>query len=119
MLLLLLLAELWGRKRPAIFGPIGAAFLTRPPLAFVGPVFALWYLWPAFRERGLTLAQRVRVLPWRDWGWLALVRARVRVLPALQRHPVRLADGVRLRARSAPRMVALRDQGCSRSPMSG
>ena len=107
MLLLLLLAELWGRKRPAIFGLlIGAAFLTRPPLAFVGPVFALWYLWPPSGSAASRWRSECACSRGGTGAGSRSVRARVRVLPALQRHPVRLADGVRLRARSAPRWLA-------------
>jgi hypothetical protein len=73
MLLLLLLGELWGRRRAVVFGLlIGAAFLTRPPLAFVAPVFALWVLAPTLRERGRPAAAWVRELPWREWVSLAI-----------------------------------------------
>jgi hypothetical protein len=51
---------------------IGAAFLTRPPLAFVAPVFGLWYLWPAIRERGRSAAHVLRGLPWPAWAYLAI-----------------------------------------------
>jgi hypothetical protein len=78
-LLLLLLGELWGKQRPLVFGLlIGAAFLTRPPLAFVAPVFGLWYLWPAMRDRGRSAAAVIRGLPWPEWSLLA-----VGLLPAV------------------------------------
>src|SRR6185503_5804335 len=40
---LLLLAEMFGRRRAVLMGLlVGAAFLTRAPLAFAGPALALW-----------------------------------------------------------------------------
>ncbi len=80
LLTLLVLRELFGRRRALLIGLLaGAAFLTRPPTVFAGPVFALWapgaeVLW----ERGQALADRVRRLPIRAW---ALMLAGV--LPAL------------------------------------
>jgi hypothetical protein len=73
MLLLLLLAEVFGRKRAFIAGLLlGAAFLTRPPLAFVAPVFAIWYLGRPLRQRAFSVGQRIRLMPWRQWLMLGL-----------------------------------------------
>jgi hypothetical protein len=73
ILTLLCLIELWGRRRAWLVGLLaGAAFLTRAPLAFAIPFYALlladqpWYWRPPW------------ALPWRHWAWLALG-----VLPAL------------------------------------
>lgn len=45
ILTLLILLELWGSKRPWLVGLLaGAAFLTRPPLAFAVPILALFWL---------------------------------------------------------------------------
>ena len=61
------LIELWGGRRAWLIGLLaGAAFLTRAPLAFAIPFYAL-LLMPASRE-----------IPWRRWTWLA-----VGVAPAL------------------------------------
>jgi hypothetical protein len=67
-LLLLTLHETWGRQRAWLIGLLlGAAFLTRPPIAFVAPVYAVWWAWPALTERGRPIAERIRALPWRRW----------------------------------------------------
>lgn len=61
-LTLLLIAELFGRRRAALMGLlIGAAFLTRAPLAFAGPFVALWLVpsGPGWLE-----------IPWRRWAGL-------------------------------------------------
>jgi len=45
ILTLLLLAEMFGRKRALLMGLlVGAGFLTRAPLAFAGPALALWFV---------------------------------------------------------------------------
>ncbi len=57
------LIELWGQRRAWLIGlAAGAAFLTRAPLAFALPFYALMVVdgWMP------------GVLPWRRWGWLAL-----------------------------------------------
>jgi hypothetical protein len=75
ILTLLLLAELFGKQRAAILGLlVGAAFLTRAPVAFAAPAVALWLV-PAVPEvavGGRSLGDRVRVLPWESWGWFGL-----------------------------------------------
>jgi hypothetical protein len=58
------LIELWGHRRAWLIGLLaGAAFLTRAPLAFAVPFYAL-LLWDTPR---LTLDG----IPWRRWAWLA------------------------------------------------
>ena len=60
------LLELWGARRAWLVGLLaGAAFLTRAPLAFAIPFYAL-LLWP--RDAGLTTL----AIPWRRWTWLAV-----------------------------------------------
>lgn len=55
------LIELWGARRAWLIGLLaGAAFLTRAPLAFAIPFYAL-LLMPSIRE-----------IPWRRWVWLAV-----------------------------------------------
>jgi hypothetical protein len=55
------LIELWGGRRAWLIGLLaGAAFLTRAPLAFAVPFYAL-LLMPSARE-----------IPWRRWVWLGL-----------------------------------------------
>jgi hypothetical protein len=74
ILTLLLIAELFGRRRALLMGLlIGADFLTRAPVAFVTPIVALWLVpgWPDAIGRGRALAGRVAALPWRSWAWLA------------------------------------------------
>ena len=73
ILLLLLLAEMFGRRRPLLMGLlVGAGFLTRAPIAFAGPIMALWVIdaWPVLLGAGRSLAERVRAIPWAAWGWL-------------------------------------------------
>jgi hypothetical protein len=73
ILTLLLLAEMFGRQRAILMGLlVGAAFLTRAPLAFAGPVMALWVVrsWGDVLGAGHALGDRVRALPWADWLWL-------------------------------------------------
>jgi hypothetical protein len=63
------LIELWGRRRAWLIGLMaGAAFLTRAPLAFGIPFYALlladgleWQRW-----------RLPRSFPWRHWLWLSL-----------------------------------------------
>ncbi len=63
------LIELWGQRRAWLIGlAAGAAFLTRAPLAFALPFYALM----------LADGPMPGTLPWRRWGWLALG-----VLPAV------------------------------------
>jgi hypothetical protein len=60
------LIEVWGRRRALLVGLLaGAAFLTRAPLAFAVPSYAL-LLVPG---DGLP---HPRELPWRRWIWLGL-----------------------------------------------
>ena len=69
ILLLLLIGELFGRRRGVLLGLlVGAAFLTRPPPAFAAPAVALWLAdWGAVRARGVRMAERLDRLPWRSW----------------------------------------------------
>ncbi len=81
ILVLFLLAEMFGRKRALLMGLlIGAAFLTRAPLAFAAPAAALWLIpssaFPALRQG--SIGSRIRALPWRGWVLLA-----AGLLPAL------------------------------------
>ena len=80
ILTLLLIAELFGRRRPLWMGLlIGADFLTRAPLAFATPVVALWLVaeWDEIIGRGRSIGRRILALPWRDWIvlWVGLVPA--------------------------------------------
>jgi hypothetical protein len=70
------LIEVWGRQRAWLIGLLaGAAFLTRAPLAFAVPFYALM-----LEPRARTLAAdvvggyvaRTRSWPWRSWLWLGL-----------------------------------------------
>lgn len=73
ILLLLLLAELFGRRRPVLLGLLlGAAFLTRAPIAFAAPAVALWLLPAGWWRARTALGQRLARLPWRAWTGLAL-----------------------------------------------
>ena len=81
ILCLLMIAELFGKCRPNILGLlIGAAFLTRAPIAFAAIPVALWLIpeGSGLLERGRSLAERVKALPWVDWVFLG-----VGILPAL------------------------------------
>ncbi|MBI3747971.1 MAG: hypothetical protein HY262_03870 [Chloroflexi bacterium] len=70
ILTLLCLIELWGGQRAWWIGLLaGAAFLTRAPLAFAIPFYALLLHRPSSKRR---------TLPWRSWAWLA-----IGVLPSL------------------------------------
>jgi hypothetical protein len=73
ILTLLLLAEMFGKRRAILMGLlVGAAFLTRAPLAFAGPAVALWAVpsWSALVDETRSIAERVKGLPWADWVWL-------------------------------------------------
>lgn len=69
------LIELFGRRRAWLIGLCaGAAFLTRAPLAFAIPVYAIWMAWPA-DDDALVVRSRpagsitgvLAVVPWRRW----------------------------------------------------
>ena len=81
ILTMLLLAEMFGRKRAFLMGLlVGAAFLTRAPVAFAAPAVALWLI-PSDAIDGLrhgSFGSRVAALPWRSWVFLGLG-----LLPAL------------------------------------
>jgi hypothetical protein len=75
------LIELLGRRRGWLIGLLaGAAFLTRAPLAFAVPVYAIWLAWALQRpaegveaiDDGAYVAPARRVIPWRPWIELAL-----------------------------------------------
>ena len=71
ILTLLLIGEMFGKRRAILMGLlVGAAFLTRAPVAFAGPVVALWVIRDDVLARGRSLGDRVRALPWADWLWL-------------------------------------------------
>jgi hypothetical protein len=73
ILTLLLIGELFGRRRALLLGLlVGAGFLTRAPLAFAGPVMALWAVdsWPVLLGAGRRLGERLRAIPAMDWTWL-------------------------------------------------
>jgi hypothetical protein len=73
ILVLLLIAEMFGRRRAFVMGLlVGFAFLTRAPLAFAGPGMALWVLYESGAlRRGGSIGRRIAALPWR--GWLLLI----------------------------------------------
>jgi 4-amino-4-deoxy-L-arabinose transferase-like glycosyltransferase len=75
LLTLACLIELWGKRRALLIGLLaGAAFLTRAPLAFAVPFYALLLLPGAtsapadIREFARGAFERI---PWRSWMWLA------------------------------------------------
>lgn len=74
ILVLLLIAELFGRQRALLMGLlVGAAFLTRAPIAFATPALALWPVsWPALADGRQSVARRIAGLPWQDWMLLAV-----------------------------------------------
>jgi hypothetical protein len=59
---------------------IGAAFLTRAPIAFITPAVALWLVasWSDVVGGGRSIGERIRALPWRGWILLG-----IGLLPAL------------------------------------
>jgi hypothetical protein len=83
LLTLACLIELWGKRRAWLIGLLaGAAFLTRAPLAFAVPFYALMLLPGATSSsvadiRAFTRGALERI-PWRSWTWLA-----VGVLPSI------------------------------------
>ena len=108
------LIELWGARRAWLIGlAAGAAFLTRAPLAFAVPFYALLLAdvrWPVPWRPPWPV-------PWRRWTWLALGVAAVdRVLLRLQPGPVRDAVRIRLCAGDAARLPrgAAGRRACSR-----
>ena len=69
------LIELWGKRRAWLIGLLaGAAFLTRAPLAFAIPFYALVLIpesaWSVADLRGL-VGRAWAAIPWRSWVWLA------------------------------------------------
>jgi hypothetical protein len=111
------LIELWGRQRAVVIGLLaGAAFLTRAPLAFAVPFYALMLSGAPSRPRPEVPGQYLepaRTVPWRSWLWLA-----IGVLPAIVvffaynqiRFGTPLESGYAL-ATLPPFLQALRDQG--------
>lgn len=71
------LLELWGSRRAWLIGLLaGAAFLTRAPLAFAIPFYALMLHPASIRAApdavgGYVMKAR-QAIPWRSWTWLAL-----------------------------------------------
>ena len=84
---------------------VGAAFLTRAPLAFAGPVLALWVV-PSWSDVARRRPKPGRPGPGAALGRLAVAdrgrRTRPGVLLLVQPRPLRLRHGVRLRAGDAP-----------------
>jgi hypothetical protein len=76
------LIELLGRRRAWLIGlAAGAAFLTRAPLAFAVPVYALWLAWspgPVWTrptlptDAGAYIDRARAAVPWRAWVGLAI-----------------------------------------------
>jgi len=75
------LIELFGRQRAWLIGLCaGAAFLTRAPLAFAIPVYAVWIAWPSDRRPVAVdgdpepsfFTQVREIPPWRRWTVFAL-----------------------------------------------
>ncbi|MDP9482960.1 MAG: hypothetical protein M3P84_07035 [Chloroflexota bacterium] len=111
------LIELWGRQRAFLIGLLaGAAFLTRAPLAFAIPFYALM-LDPKPAIAAMTVPggylARTPSFPWRSWVWLGLG-----ALPAIVaffaynqiRFGTPLESGYAL-ATLPPFLQSLRDQG--------
>lgn len=76
------LIELFGHRRAWLVGLCaGAAFLTRAPLAFAIPVYAVWLAWPAWRLRLVDAGEPGAYVPrrpdlrWRPWIELGLAVA--------------------------------------------
>ena len=120
ILTLLLLAEMFGRKRAFLMGLlVGAAFLTRAPVAFAAPAVALWLI-PSDAIDGLrhgsigVADRRAAVAPVGVPG--PRPAARPRVLLLVQRRALRRPARVGVRdgdaARSGSRTSATR--ACSR-----
>ena len=81
ILTLLLLAEMFGGSAAFLMGLlVGAAFLTRAPVAFAAPAVALWVIRSDAIERLRhgSIGDRIAALPWRQWVYLGLG-----LLPAL------------------------------------
>jgi len=77
ILTLACLVELWGARRAWLVGLLaGAAFLTRAPLAFAVPFYALMLHPAVAREAsevvGGYVARAREAIPWRTWTWFAL-----------------------------------------------
>ena len=75
------LVELFGRRRAWLIGLLaGAAFLTRAPLAFAVPVYAIWLAWAVDRraadhdpvDAAAYAMARPPAIPWRPWIELGL-----------------------------------------------
>src|SRR4029077_17808327 len=109
---------LWGKQRALLVGLLaGAAFLTRAPVAFAIPFYALLLDAPrptfSSSEAGGAIGRVVQAIPWRRWFVLALG-----VLPALvfffwynlDRFGNPLESGYAL-ATLPPFLEALREQG--------
>jgi hypothetical protein len=112
------LIELWGKRRAWLIGLLaGAAFLTRAPLAFAVPFYALMLLPLAAPASIADTRAYVRGalagIPWRSWAWLA-----AGVLPSLTffflynqlRFDNPLESGYAL-ATLPPWLEAIREQG--------
>jgi hypothetical protein len=77
ILTLACLIELWGRQRAWLIGLLaGAAFLTRAPLAFAIPFYALMLdpgpIVRAGHAAGAYVSSSARAVPWRRWFELGL-----------------------------------------------
>ena len=77
------LIESFGRRRAWLIGLCaGAAFLTRAPLAFAIPVYAIWMIWPSGQAGGAddtigrpSIARLRMAFRWRRWVVYALALA--------------------------------------------
>ena len=81
------LLELFGRRRAWLIGLFaGAAFLTRAPLAFAVPVYAVWLAWPEDGpigrivpgDAGASSARARDAIPWRS-----LIELGIAVAPSI------------------------------------
>ena len=109
ILTLLLIAELFGRRRPLWMGLlIGADFLTRAPVAFATPIVALWLVadWDAVMGRGRSLGQRIRPCRGGDGSRSPQGSCRPSCSSPGTTRAVRFAAGVRVRARRRPGLPA-------------